>query len=35
MIRIFLQNQIWLIGFQVMSSFVQVGHFSEQAEAAL
>ena len=24
MIRIFLQNQIWLIGFQVMSSFVQV-----------
>ena len=24
MIRIFLQNQIWLIGFQVMSNFVQV-----------
>ena len=24
MIRIFLQNRIWLIGFRVMSSFVQV-----------
>ena len=31
--RIFLQNQIWLIDFRVMSSFVQSSHFSERAEA--
>ena len=34
-IRIFLRNPIWLIGFRVMSSFVQVHrHLSEPAEAA-
>ena len=30
MVRIFLQNRVWLIGFRVMSCFVQVVNFQNE-----